>query len=310
MSAKSSPGPTIATRLTEPGREQPTRLHRRQRLLDRIVGNERRIERQAARAEQPGPPDELGRGVAAARRAEFLIDLLLFARHAHDRREQVISYIFPVRNGREAKPFSLKKGAGEQPALVSARGGQRLQQIVEAARDELDGPAHHQLPISRRARFDCAQHGAWSRRKRGAEQHPVDDGVFVALLEPRADVAIVALDPARPCGFQLRRGQRVELGRKPARQLGQNRPGFAITDESGRSDGGSTARRDQQQNADNRSVNFRNGRILSVFVVLPDRSAGQSRLIRWTNPGAPIRCLVSEISRKVISCVEWVESSP
>ena len=249
------------------GLEQPARLHRRQRLLDRIVGNERRVERQAARAEQPGPLDELGDGVAAARRAKFLIDLVLFAGHAHDRGAQILSCRFPVRSGREAKPFSLKKGAGEQPALVIARGGQRLQQIVEAGRDQLDRPAQHQLPIPRRARFDGAEHRARSRRERGAEQHPVDDGVFVALLEPRADLAIVALDPARPCGFHLRRGQRVELGRKPARQLGQNRPGFAETDESGRSDGGRRACGDEQQDADNPNVSSRNGSILSVAMM-------------------------------------------
>ena len=139
--------------------------------------------------------------------------------------------------GREAKPLPLKQGAGEQPALVIARGGQRRQQIVEAGRDQLDGPAQHQLAIPRRARFDGAEHRAGSRRKRGAEQHPVDDGVFVALLEPRADLLIVALDPARPGGFHLRRGQLVELRRKLAFQLGQNRPGLAETNESGRSDG-------------------------------------------------------------------------
>ena len=130
---------------------------------------------------------------------------------------------------------------------------------------ELDGPSHRQLPIPGGARFDDAEHRARLRRERGAEQHPVDEGVFVALLEARADVAIVALDPARPCGFQLRRGQRVELGREPPRQLGQNRPGFAETDEPGRSDGGRRARGDEQQDADNPNVRSRNGWILSAY---------------------------------------------
>ena len=115
------------------------------------------------------------------------------------------------------------------------------------------------------ARFDGAEHRARSRRKRRAEQHPVDDRVFVALLEPRADLAIVALDPARPCGFQLRRGERVQLGRKVACQLGQNRPGFAETDESGRSSGRRRACRNKQQDADHPNVSFRNGPILSGF---------------------------------------------
>ena len=90
-----------------PGPEQPTRLHRRQRLLDRIVGDQRRVERQAARAEQPGPLDELGDRVAAARGAKFLIDLVLFARHAHGCRDEIVSGCFPVCKGREAKSFSL-----------------------------------------------------------------------------------------------------------------------------------------------------------------------------------------------------------
>ena len=147
------------------GLEQPARLHRRQRLLDRIVGHQRRVERQAARAEEPGPLDELGNGVAAARIAKFLIDLVLFVCHADHRREQVLSCGVPVRNGREAKPSSLKKGAGEQPALVIARGRQRRQEIVEAGRDQVNGPAQHQIPIGGRARFDGAEHRAWSGRK-------------------------------------------------------------------------------------------------------------------------------------------------
>ena len=249
------------------GREQPTRLHRRQRLLDGIVGNERRVERQTARAEQPGPPDKLGQGVAAARCAEFLIDLVLFGCHADHRRKQIISCRLPLHSGREAKPFSLKKRAGEQPALVIVRGGQSRQKIVEAGRDQLNCPAQHQLPIPRRARFDCAEHRAWSRGKRRTEQHPVDNGVFVALVEPRADLAILALDPARPCGFHPRWAQVIELGWKLTRQLGQNRPGFTKTDESSRSDGGRRACRDQQQDADNPNVSVKNASILSVSML-------------------------------------------
>jgi hypothetical protein len=75
----------------------------------------------------------------------------------------------------------------------------------------------------------------------------------------------VALDPARPCGFHLRRGQRVELGWELARQLGQNLPGFAETDESGWRDGGRRACREKQQDADNPNVSLKNGSILSGF---------------------------------------------
>jgi len=78
----------------------------------------------------------------------------------------------------------------------------------------------------------------------------------------------VAFDPAGPGGFHLLRGQRVELGRKLARQLGQNRPGFAKTDESGRNDAGRRACGDEQQDADNPNVGSRNGSMLSVSMAV------------------------------------------
>ncbi len=208
---------------------------------------------------------ELFERVASARRAELLIDLVLFAGHADDRREQILSCRFPVSRGREAKPLPLKQGAGKQPAFVSARSGQRRQQIVEAGLDQLDGSLHHQLGISCSTRLDGAENRARSRRERGAKQHPVDDGVFVALLEPRADLSIVALDPAGPCSVHLRRGQLVEFGRKRSLQLGQNRAGLAETNESGRSDGVRRACGDKQQDADSPDVRVRNGPILTVF---------------------------------------------
>jgi len=75
----------------------------------------------------------------------------------------------------------------------------------------------------------------------------------------------VAFDPAGPGGFHLLRGQRVELGRKLARQLGQNRPSLVKTDESGGSGGGRRASSDEQQDADNPNVRVRNASILSGF---------------------------------------------
>jgi hypothetical protein len=75
----------------------------------------------------------------------------------------------------------------------------------------------------------------------------------------------VSRDPTRPCGFQLRRGQRVELGGKLACQLGQNRLGLAKTYESGWSDSGRRTRSDKQQDADNPNVSSKNGPILSAF---------------------------------------------
>jgi hypothetical protein len=74
--------------------------------------------------------------------------------------------------------------------------------------------------------------------ERGAEQHPVDDGVFVALFEPRPNVAVVNSDPSWPCGFKLIRAKRVQLGRKLASQLGHGRAGFAEAHEPRRRDGG------------------------------------------------------------------------
>ena len=75
----------------------------------------------------------------------------------------------------------------------------------------------------------------------------------------------MALDPVWPGGFHLRGGQRVEIGRKLAGQLGQNRPRFAETDEPGRSDGGRRARSDKEQDAENPKVGVKNGLILSVL---------------------------------------------
>ena len=63
--------------------------------------------------------------------------------------------------------------------------------------------------LDRRARFDGTEHGAWSRRKGRPEQHPIDDRVFVALLEPRATSrSWRSIQPGRP--FHLRRAQGVE----------------------------------------------------------------------------------------------------
>src|SRR5206468_219512 len=45
--------------------EKPARLHRREGPLDRIVGDERGVEREAARAEQMRSPREFGKRVAA-----------------------------------------------------------------------------------------------------------------------------------------------------------------------------------------------------------------------------------------------------
>jgi hypothetical protein len=73
---------------------------------------------------------------------------------------------------------------------------------------------------------------------------------------------IVALDPAGPCSFHLHRGQLVELGRKRALQLGQNRARLAETNESGWSDGVRRAGGDKQQDADSPDVGVRNGPIL------------------------------------------------
>src|SRR6266850_2303841 len=210
---------------------------------------------------------------------QLLLDLLLFARDADHRGKQIPSRGVPVGSGCEAKSSSLKKRSREQPALVVARRRQRRQEIVESGLDQLDGPAQHHVPIARRARFDRAEDRARFRRKRGAEQHPVDDGVFVALVEPRADVAIVTFDPARPCRVHLRRRQRVELGWEPARKLGQNRAGFAETNEPGRRVGGRrgddanahTPRvggppcGDQQQDGDDPNRRLRNAPILAVF---------------------------------------------
>jgi hypothetical protein len=82
------------------------------------------------------------------------------------------------------------------------------------------------------------------------------------LLEPCTDLSIAARDPLRPGLFQLRRGQRVEFGRELACKLGQNRPGFLDTDESGGSDRGCS---DEQRSADNPRGSLRNGLILSAF---------------------------------------------
>jgi hypothetical protein len=52
--------------------------------------------------------------------------------------EQVISCRLPLRKGREAKPFPLEEHSREQAALVVARGGERRQQIIEAARAKVE----------------------------------------------------------------------------------------------------------------------------------------------------------------------------
>ena len=75
------------------------------------------------------------------------------------------------------------------------------------------------------------------------------------------------LDPARPRSFQLRLGERVEIGWKLLRQLGENRPGFAETNESGRSDGDRRAGGEKQQGADSPNVSVRNESILRFVPV-------------------------------------------
>ena len=70
------------------------------------------------------------------------------------------------------------------------------------------------------------------------EQEPVDDRVLVALLEARADVAVVPRDPGRPLGLELRLGEAGELRRQRAGKLDENRPHFGEPDVSSRSDRG------------------------------------------------------------------------
>ena len=190
--------------------------------------------------------------------AKLLIDLLLLGRDAHEGAEQIVADRLAVGGGRESKSFALKNGAGEQPALIRAGDCECLHQIVEAALNQFDRPAQHQFLIPCRTGFDSAEHRTRLRRERRAEQHPVDEGVFVAPIEPRTNVAVVSGDPAWPCGFELRGCERVQLGWKMACQLGQDRPGFAEADEPGRRDSGRsgqhTAGNDQQQDAGNPKV--------------------------------------------------------
>ncbi len=141
----------------------------------------------------------------------------------------------------------------------------------------------------------------------------------------------MALDPARPRDFELRRCKRVELGRKLTRQLGQNRQGFIEADESRRSDRSGRAGNDEQQNADIPDVSSKNGSILSnslckipvssaavpsltrraflastiamTGVSLPGRSAAQSsgtRLILLGTGGGPRPRTASSASAQVI----------
>ena len=86
-----------------------------------------------------------------ARCGQLLIDLLLFGGDAHHGAEQIVANSLAVGGGRETEPLALKQRAGEQPALVGAGGGQRLHQIVEAALNQFDRPAQHQLLIPCRA---------------------------------------------------------------------------------------------------------------------------------------------------------------
>ena len=205
--------------------------------------------------------------------------MFAFARDAQNGRPKILTHGCPAAPSVEAKPLPCEKSAGEQPALVSARRGQRPHEVVEARGNEIRLLARC-LVIGCRIARDGTRPCGGARRERGTQQQPVDDGVFVALLESCSDVAIVALDPGRPCAFQLRRRQDVELGRKLARQLGQNRPGFAETDESGRSDGGRRRCSDKQQDAENPGLSSRNGLILSVSILtrLVTLSTGLHRL--------------------------------
>jgi len=100
----------------------------------------------------------------------------------------------------------------------------------------------------------------------------------------------VPLDPRRPSSLHLRRGQLVELGWKPARQLGQNRQGFAETSEPGRSDG-DRARGEEQQDADNPNVSVRNESILrfvpSRHKVSVDEEMGSACFVAGLSPFRP-----------------------
>ena len=128
------------------------------------MGSERGVERQAARAEQPGSLDELGDGVAAARGAELLIDLFLFLRHAHDRPEQILADAVEAGRGVEALSLALEKTPGEQAPLVGARVRQRLEEIVEPRADELDRAAQRSVRGRPRS-ADCRL-----RRRQGSRE--------------------------------------------------------------------------------------------------------------------------------------------
>jgi hypothetical protein len=118
-------------------------------LFEGVVRDQRRVERQAARTEQPGSLDELGDRVASARGAELLIDVFLFLRHPHDRSQQVLANALEVGRGAEALSFSLEEAPGEHAAFVHAGVCQRVEKIVEPRGEERDGTAQDQFAVGR-----------------------------------------------------------------------------------------------------------------------------------------------------------------
>ena len=156
--------------------------------------------------------------------------MFLFARHAHDRAEQLIACRLLPRRGLEPESLLLEKAAREQPALVGPRRGQRRDEIVEARADQLDRPAQDRLLI-RGVGFDRTHHRARLLGERRPEQQPVDDRVFVALLEARADFLIVGVNPRGPPRFPLLVRKRDQRRRKPLSQLGDDRPDLREVDE-------------------------------------------------------------------------------
>ena len=193
-----------------------TQLH--QRLFQRKVGPEGRVERQPAIAKQLRTSGKLVAGVGG------LTDSLYLAGQFGSLGDDALNELVDVceqagaicRGSRLVSLFD-EQLLCEQPPLILSRYSQRRHEIRRTARNQLCA-----LRIVHCRRAGCIQLHARELCKRRAEQQPVDDGLFVAALQTAPNRLVLPLNPFGPRALRSGRVSGLEFWRE---DIGQRREG-------------------------------------------------------------------------------------
>ena len=197
------------------------RRQRGERLIERKVGGNRRVRRQAAIAVHRGirrqPRRVVGEQVGGR---EQLLVLPLLGDHARARFDQELTRAVLPGGRRQIDAAPFDDLAGKPHAFVGARVRHGGDEIVEAADEERFG-----LRWARERR-DIAGGGARLRRECRAVQPEIDDRVFVAAIEPAANHLVVTGGPGWPRRVELCRRYRANVGRNLVAEVLQDRSRF------------------------------------------------------------------------------------